>query len=63
MEAGSREPWWRKAGIYPVIGSKTKQNKKDFHIKKIAYTAFQDPIETHFEALPRHKLDFHKERK
>lgn len=53
----------RKAAIYPVIGSKTKQNKKDFPIKKILYAAFQGPTKTHFVALSRHKLDFHKERK
>lgn len=46
----------RKAGVYPVIGSKTKQDKKDFPIKKILHTAFQDPIKTHFVAPSRHKL-------
>lgn len=54
----------RKAGIYTVIGSKTKQNKKDFHIKKILYIAFHNPIKTHFcGTLQAHTLDFRKERK
>lgn len=43
----------RKAGIYTVIGSKTQQNKKDFHIKKILYIAFHNPIKTHSVALSR----------
>lgn len=46
----------RKAGIYTVIGSKTKQNKKDFHIKKVVYVAFHNPIKTHFVALSGHTL-------
>lgn len=46
----------RKAGIYTVIGSKTQQNKKHFHIRKILYIAFHNPIQTHPVALSRPTL-------